>query len=204
MPTTGSPETPAPRRGLPTERRRFSLRLGKDRVRAVLALGVVFGLGSVGTLAAWTDQSTATSGAFSTGTIDIKLGNPAIDNDPPAFTTTFAMTNMAPGSVKEATLKVSNSGTVPFTYTMSSTATNSGGGADQLGAAMKLEVFPGSCGGTAVNTPTTLNGTAIAARPLAVAATEDLCFRATLPTTSASALQGKTTTATFTFNATNS
>ncbi|NKS62899.1 hypothetical protein GS493_09345 [Rhodococcus hoagii] len=37
--------------------------LGGGRVRAALSLGIVLGLGSVGTLAAWSDTATATSGS---------------------------------------------------------------------------------------------------------------------------------------------
>ncbi|NKU63947.1 hypothetical protein GS891_12655 [Rhodococcus hoagii] len=38
-----------------------------SRTRAVASLGIVLGLGAIGTLAAWSDTATATSGVFSTG-----------------------------------------------------------------------------------------------------------------------------------------
>lgn len=175
-----------------------------DRVRAVLAVGTVLGLGTVGTLAVWTDESTATSGTFSTGTVDLKVGNPAVDNNPPQFSTDLALSQMAPGSTKDAVLRVTNAGTLPVTYTLASTATNTG--TDQLGSAMNLQVHAGtSCSGTPINTPQKLHGTAFSSpRALAAGATESLCFRAVLPTTAPSVLQGKNTQATFTLTATNS
>lgn len=181
-------------------------RLTRDRVRALLATGMVVGLGAVGTMAVWTDQSTATSGQFTTGTVDIKLGSPAVENNPPAFTTDLSLANMAPGASKEAVLRVNNAGTLPFTYTLSSVATNNGGGANQLGAAMQLQVYAGAtCSGTVINNPTKLDGTALTApRSLAANSNESLCFKATLPAGANTALQGQSTVATFTLTATNS
>lgn len=43
------------------------------RTRAVLSLGMVLGLGAVGTMAAWSGSTTATSGMFSTGSIRLEL-----------------------------------------------------------------------------------------------------------------------------------
>lgn len=185
------------------ERRRW---LNRDRVRALLALGTVLGVGAVGTTAAWTDESTAISGQFTTGRVDIKLGSPAVNNDPPAFTTALALTNMKPSDTVQATLQVSNSGTVPFTYTISGTATNNGTGADQLGAAMLVQIYPNSgCLGNAIlNSPTKFTFSATSARALAVGANETLCVKATLPAAADTALQGATSVATLTLTATNS
>ena len=171
-----------------------------------MAAGMVVGLGAVGTMAVWTDQSTATSGQFTTGSVDLKVGSPAVDNNPPAFATDLALANMAPGASKQAVLRVNNAGTLPFTYTLSSTATNNGTGNNQLGAAMQLEIYAGAtCSGTVINTPAKLDGTNLTApRPLAAGANESLCFKATLPAGANTALQGQTTVATFTLTATNS
>jgi predicted ribosomally synthesized peptide with SipW-like signal peptide len=185
--------------------RRSPRRRRRDQVRVLLAACGVLGIGAVGTLAAWTDQSTATTGTFSTGRIDIKLGSTPVDNNPPAFTTSFTLTSMKPGDSKDTTLQVNNSGTVPFTYTISGTATNNGAGTDQLGSAMTIQIYAGStCSGTALNSPTKFTFSATSARALAGGANETLCFRATLPTTADSALQSQTTTGTFTFVATSS
>jgi len=177
----------------------------RDRVRALLAVGTVLGLGAVGTLAAWTDSSTATTGAFSTGTIDIRLGSGATDPNPFAFTD-FALATMAPGSVKEATLQVRNSGSLPFTYNVSGSATNSGAGNDQLGSALTLQIYAAAtCTGPVLNSPTTFTFSSLtAARSLAAGASETLCFRATLPNDASTALQGASTVGSFVFTATTS
>ena len=177
----------------------------RDRVRALLAVGTVLGLGAVGTLAAWTDSSTAATGTFSTGTIDIRLGSGATDPNPFAFTS-FALANMGPGSTTTATLQVNNSGSLPFTYNVSGSATNSGAGNDQLGSALTLQIYAGSsCTGTALNSPAKLTFSSLtAARPLAAGANETLCFRATLPSDASTALQGSSTVGSFVFTATNS
>lgn len=179
----------------------------KDRVRVALAACSVLGVGAVGTLAAWTDTSTATSGTFSTGTVDLKLGTTsanAVDTNPSTFTTGLTLTNMAPGSTKSQTLVVVNSGTLAFGYTIAGTATNNGAGTDQLGSGLSLQVFPGTtCTGTALNSTGKFTFNATTARTLAAGANESLCFVATLPTTADSALQNQSTVGTFTFTATN-
>lgn len=179
----------------------------RDRVRVLLAACSVLGIGAVGTLAAWTDTSTATSGTFSTGTVDLKLGTTtanAVDTNPSSFTTGLTLTGMAPGATKSQTLVVVNSGTLQFGYTIAGTATNNGAGADQLGSAMTLNVYPGStCTGTALNSTAKFTFGVTTARTLAGGANETLCFVATLPSNADTALQNQTTTATFTFTATN-
>jgi predicted ribosomally synthesized peptide with SipW-like signal peptide len=177
----------------------------RDRVRALLAVGTVLGLGTVGTLAAWTDSSTATTGTFSTGTIDIRLGSGTTDPNPFAFTD-FALANLAPGSSREATLQVRNSGSLPFTYNVSGSATNSGAGNDQLGSALTLQIYAGAtCSGTVLNSPARFTFSSLTtARPLAAGTNETLCFRAALPNDANAALQGTSTVGSFVFTATNS
>lgn len=46
---------------------------GWTRTRAVLSLGMVFGLGAVGTMAAWSDTATATTGMFSTSSVNVQM-----------------------------------------------------------------------------------------------------------------------------------
>jgi predicted ribosomally synthesized peptide with SipW-like signal peptide len=176
----------------------------RDRVRAVLAVGTVLGLGAVGTLAAWTDSSTATTGTFSTGTIDLRLGSGTADPNPFAFTT-FAAANLAPGSETTGTLQVNNSGSLPFSYNVSGSATSSGAGSDQLGSALTLQIYAGSsCSGAVLNSPAKFTfATLGTARTLAAGTNETLCFRAALPVGADSALQGKSTVGTFVFTATN-
>ncbi|KRF11496.1 hypothetical protein ASG90_17340 [Nocardioides sp. Soil797] len=182
----------------------FFRALRSTRARAALALGTLVGLGSISTMAYWTDSATVEGGTFTAGTLDIKLGSPAVDNNPPQFTTDFAMTDMVPGSTKDAIIKVSNVGTVPFTYTITASATNSGAGSDQLGGAIRIATYRGSCGGTVLQgsvTPSAVNISRPALGVAPAANAEDLCFRAELPGDANTALQGKSTVVTLTFAA---
>ena len=81
----------------PVSRRQLSQRrqLRGRRIKAILAGGLVFGVGATATVAAWTDSETA-DGSFNAGTFDIEL---SIDGE---WTTTNEMTfdtaPMFPGS----------------------------------------------------------------------------------------------------------
>lgn len=181
-----------------------------DRAKALLSLGVVLGLGAVGTMAAWTDDATSTS-TFSTGTVDLQL-NDEIDDDY-AFTT-LGLTGMVPGNSMAAALPVQNKGSLPFTYTLAGAATNTD--TQNLAGQLQLEVKTGATvagagsaktcsGGTSVVSRTGLVGTAVTIPDtLAAGATRDLCFQVSLSASAPTGLQGATTTATFTFQATNS
>ena len=198
-----------------TDRRRAGRRRAKReagtvsnrsvRIRALLAAGMVLGLGVVGTLAAWTDESTATA-TFSAGTLDLELGT--VPEGP--FTDTVALTTldmpaMYPGVSNAGMVSVSNSGTVPLGYTLAGTATG------DLGAALTVSVYSGgtatnnantgSCSGTLLGTADLpLAGALISsARTLPAASTESLCLLVKLPSTAPNSLQGTTSTATFTF-----
>jgi predicted ribosomally synthesized peptide with SipW-like signal peptide len=73
------------------------------RVWAVLALGMVLGLGSVGTAARWTDTVAVTGTTFTSGTIDLQV------NDANAATsTTLSMTDMTPGVSSAEVCRVAN------------------------------------------------------------------------------------------------
>ncbi len=182
-------------------------KLRSDRARALLSLGMVFGLGAVGTLAYWTDSSTLTGGTFTAGNLDIKLGSPApgVDNSPPQFTTDFAAGNMQPGDSKAALVTVRNSGSIGFTYT--GTGVSSGGA---LASLLSFKVVPGGalsgttdCTGTASFTGTmgTAQTVISANRPLSASGgNESFCVVATLPTGTETG-QSTSATATFTFNA---
>jgi predicted ribosomally synthesized peptide with SipW-like signal peptide len=185
-------------------------RLKSTRVRALLSLGMVLGLGSVGTLAYWTDQATLTSGTFTAGNLDIKLGSPApgVDNNPSSFSTDFAMSNMQPGDSKAAAVAVRNSGSIGFTYTATGVTSTAAG----IGSLLTFKVVPGGTvnggatdctGGTTTFGPATMSSSqnVIATnRPLAAGATETFCVVATLPSGTTSG-QGTSASATFTFNA---
>jgi predicted ribosomally synthesized peptide with SipW-like signal peptide len=175
------------------------------RGRAILSLGMVLGLGTVSTLAYWTDNATLAGGTFTAGTLDIKLSG--VDNNPAAFTTSFALANMQPGDAKAASVTVQNAGSLDFTYT----ATGIAPGA--LGSQLVFRVVPGgtvagsgtsmSCSGGTQTFNATMNASQAVIptdRPIASAGSESFCVTATLPSSSTTG-QGTSTTATFTFNA---
>jgi predicted ribosomally synthesized peptide with SipW-like signal peptide len=184
------------------------------RLRALLAAGMVLGLGAVGTLAAWTDESTATA-TFTAGTLDLKLKTlPDGTLADSVAMTSLDMTTMYPGVSRAAIVQVSNSGSVPLSYTLTGSAVAGAGGmGGNLGTALQAGVSSGATaentattgqctGGTAIAGPVSLAGQLITApRILAPAATENICLVVSLPSTADNTLQGTSTTATFTFNA---
>jgi predicted ribosomally synthesized peptide with SipW-like signal peptide len=183
--------------------------------RALLSIGTVLGLGAVGTLAAWTDEATATA-SFSAGTLDLKLatapGGTATDS---IALTSLNMTAMYPGVSRAATVEVTNSGTVPLTYLLAGTAINGpGGSGGDLGGALTASIYAGgtptntgstgTCTGTLIGTANIpLTGPLLAtAQPLAPNGTETLCLVVALPVTAATDLQGTSTSVTFAFTGT--
>lgn len=184
------------------------------RLRALLSAGMVLGLGAVSTLAAWTDESTATA-TFSAGTLDLKLRTlPDGTLADSVALTTLNMTAMYPGVSKAAMVQVSNSGSVPLSYTLTGSAVAGlpGQGGD-LGASLLVGVYSGgsanntattgSCTGTRIGTADAALISPLIATPqaLAPAGTADLCLVVSLPSTAASNLQGTSTTASFAFTA---
>jgi hypothetical protein len=173
------------------------------RVRAMLAIGPLVGLSWIGAFAAFTDSVGATSG-FSTGSVAIK----ANDQSGTVAFTSLSMSGVTPGATKYAPLKISNAGTVDFTYAMATATSGDAALAAALTIGIKL-VPSTTCDATAYAASSTvltpeaagLGGAAIASRPLAAGAAEQLCFRVELPAGAANSLQGLTTNATFTFSA---
>ncbi|PRZ42468.1 putative ribosomally synthesized peptide with SipW-like signal peptide [Antricoccus suffuscus] len=186
------------------------------RIRALLAIGAVVGLGAALTMAAFTDEGNV-GATFSTGSLDISFDQPPGTNQGPEsapYTTTLGIAAGKLGSVAVAPLQVNNSGSLAFTYGMTTTAAGDTG----LAGALKVTVAVaattctqagGLVGGTVIIDGVTglKNATMAATRPLAPAANEILCFKVELPDIPANnvpAIQGKTTTATFKFTATQS
>lgn len=170
------------------------------RLRAILASGLVFGLGTVGTLAAWSTSSTTTSGQFLTGSVDITVNG--TEGAPTPATITLPAGNILPGRSTAALVNVRNAGNIAFTYTP--TAVTSTGG---LGTSLTTTVRAGT--GVAASSVTTgltcTGGTTpvlTTSRPLAVGATESLCVQFDLSINAANTLQGVNNTVTFTFAAT--
>jgi len=190
---------------LPSRMRSVLKSLRTTRVRAVLSLGIVLGFGAVGTLAYWTDSATLAGGTFTSGTLDIQLSG--ADNNPAAFTTNFALTDMAPGNSKAGSVIVENVGSLDFNYT----ATGIAQGA--LGSLLEFRVVPGgtvagsgssmSCTGGTQTYNATMNTSSDVIpvnRPVAANSTETFCVSATLPTGTTTG-QGQSTSAHFTFDA---
>ena len=179
-----------------------------SRTRAVASLGIVLGLGAIGTLAAWTDTATATSGVFSTGSVDLKLnGDPG---NPTAYNfATLTKSNMMPGNSVAATLPVQNAGVGSFTYTMAAAATTS-----PLAPFLKVTVSTGTSNGTvcsggapvAADVPLVSGGSVnviTTPRELASGGSETLCFQVKVDPAATTAAQGQTVSASFNFTATN-
>ena len=176
-------------------------------VRASLALASVIGIGTVGTLAAWTDsgQQAAT---FSAGEVSLKFDT---TQQNPTALASLGFANAVPGTVKVAPLKVSNAGTLNFNYVMGTTVTSTSG--TSLAPALRVTVAVGAttCSGTTlaggtvlVNAQPLSTSLVINSRALAASASEDLCFKVELPSDASTDYQGANATATFKFTATQS
>lgn len=181
------------------------------KTRFLLCGGALLGMVWAGTFATFTDSGTASS-TFTAGTVDLLVGAEA--DDAYAFTS-IQMSNMKPGDVKYAPLAIANNGTLDFTYTMATTATNadSKGLAAQLTLGVKTVVNAAACDSAGVGYAASLDtmtasgplsAGAIASRSLSAGSSEVACFRVELPAASGDTFQGATTTATFTFSATQS
>lgn len=194
---------------------RLRTSLGSARVRAVLALGMVLGTGAVGTMAAWTDTATATSGAFSTGSIDLQLNS--VQGNPTAYAfTALTKANMTPGQSIAAMLPVQNKGSVAFNYLATVTSTTSTlaphmRGSTYLGgtATNNATTNVGTCSGTLLKGPVALvsggtsTGNIIDSRPMvATTGVENICFLVAVDVAAPTTVQGTTVTATFNFTAT--
>lgn len=182
------------------------------RIRLLLCCGVVLGLGAVGTLAAWQDSATATSGNFTAGTFDLTLRQASSGADGAvgigvnfAFTD-FTGSGMVPnGTAIAKALTPKNSGSVAFGYQIAVT------GAGTLATAatgLNIAIYAtSSCSASLQGTAGSLysakvGGAATASRTVNPAATDPLCVLAWLDASTANALQGQNGTVTLSFTAT--
>jgi len=174
-------------------------------LRAVLSLGLVLGVGSAGTFAYWTDEAVAQGITFTAGTLDLELQDDADDS---ISFTTLNISNMIPGQSVAGLLKVENVGNVGFTYTASTSVSNS-----TLAGALDVKVTNGSVTGSAPSATCSgsqLSGTGAkldqalvsTSRSLSASASENLCLQVSMPSGASSSLQGTTTTVSYTFTAT--
>lgn len=129
--------------------RRIGRALGSSRTRALLAVGAVLGLGTVSTLAYWTDTATVASTTFTSGSMNLRVDNVEGNPSPYAWNT-FNATDLAPGESVAGLFAVQNIGTVGFTYTATGTASGA------LAPHLRFSVWTGSS--AVSNTGTTANG----------------------------------------------
>lgn len=136
--------------------------------------------------AAFTATATNTGNVFSTGTLNLTT------NLSSGFIT---MGNMKPGDTVNATLNVTNPGTLNETYNITGNVT----GGTPLIDDLKLQVLNGA---TPMYGPGTINGLSPSAGQFGLTAntTSTLTFIVALPTGTPNDAQGQTANATFTFN----
>ncbi|MFN8506985.1 MAG: TasA family protein [Dehalococcoidia bacterium] len=192
----------------------------RTKLPVVLGAGalLVFGLRNDG-LAVFTDTATSTGNTFTTGTLDIKLGDgSATPSD--SVTASVAFNAMAPGDSVTRPVVVSNAGTNALRYAISSAATNADSKAlkDSLALVVKTadvttpgtpcdnfdgtQLYSGDLDSTAGKIlGDSTSGAQTGDRTVAAGATETLCFQVSLALSAGNSLQGAATTATFTFDA---
>ena len=179
--------------------------------KKLLALGVValavttISAATMFSMALFTDDATVDDNTFTTGTIDIST-TPA--------TALFTVGAMMPGDSVFGQLNVANGGTAQLRYAMTSSSTDD---SQHLAAQVSLEIrqkAAGTCAGdftgAVVMSSTALSAAAFGDpspgsdtgdRILNASASENLCFKASLPGSTDDSYQGATTTTTFTFQA---
>jgi predicted ribosomally synthesized peptide with SipW-like signal peptide len=185
------------------------------RVRALLSLGIALGIGTTGTLAAWSDDVVVNGGTFTSGTLDLQV------NDADAYAATLlSMTAMVPGNTSAQVLTIKNNGTAPLKYSLTGGLTGTDAATFGTAAALTLTIRAGGAKSGTGNSSTCTGGTSIYSSaltatattaiipttgrrgPLVAAGTDALCFQVTFDANASTTLQNKTATATFTASAT--
>lgn len=201
-----------------TKRRRRT-----GRTRAIISLGAVAvlatGMSVKGTFAFWSDSATATTGSFSSGTLDITLNNllagPGGTTNIPALTLSL----MVPGESVSASFPIANNGTVGLNYTISGSAigdlapfmqfTVTSGTANTATGTAAAGNRAGTCSGPALVTNATLTSatqvlmsTPRNLTPAGATKTENICVMARLNPDADDTAQTKTmSSASLVFNA---
>lgn len=138
--------------------------------RAGLTLGIVLGAGAVGTMAAWSDSATATSGTFSAGKVEVEVVDLKINGDAPVSEfVAMNRSSMLRGQSVAGVLDVKNTGTADFNWSMSAQAT----GAQELVKVLEVGLYegPGNNGSTCEGPQI---GSTVAMSPSPTLATERL------------------------------
>jgi predicted ribosomally synthesized peptide with SipW-like signal peptide len=179
-------------------------RPGSGRIRALLCLGLLGGLGATTSLAYWTDDVEISGATFTAGTLDLEVDNA----DPFTGATVLSMSEMVPGDTSAQVVTVENAGTARLKYTLAGGLTGAAAAEYSSASALKLTIVldgtksgsgsTSTCtGGTTILTPTALTDTTTTAllakrptSPLASAGTESLCFQVTFDAAAPASLQG--------------
>ncbi|MHA7225729.1 SipW-dependent-type signal peptide-containing protein [Glutamicibacter soli] len=173
------------------------------QVKAILSMGILVGLGSVSTLAAWTGTATATT-SITAAKVSLGVEATASSATSESYTVPVSSVNWYPGASAAAVVVVKNTSTVELPYSIRGSITDSGG--VELGKAMQVQVKTGStvsgtapsatCSGTAAIVDKKAGsafGGSVEVSTLAAGASETLCVQYSLPVTAANNLQGATT-----------
>ncbi|GAA4744824.1 SipW-dependent-type signal peptide-containing protein [Gordonia alkaliphila] len=184
---------PSPDKG--SRVRRLVGETGWTRTRAVLSLGMVFGLGAVGTMAAWSDTATATTGTFTMSSVNVEM---KLNSQSPVYNmTSLNKLHMPRGASVAGMLPVNNVGTADFTYRAdvitadAGTATYGKADVNKFAEKLTVTVFAGGSSNGATCTGGTQIGSAVqlsigskpfigSARSLAAGQTEPLCIQVAL------------------------
>jgi spore coat-associated protein N len=177
-------------------------------VNRIVAFGwlAVVGLGAgafVSSTAFFTDTETVATNSFTTATLDLAAS---------PVSAVVSSSNLQPGDEINGTLTVSNSGSVTLRYAMTASATDPDGKAlkDLMTLTIKTSgtscaAFDGTTLYTGVIASAALGNPAVGQqtgdRQLAATASEQVCFRAAMPSSAGNAYQHADTVATFTFAA---
>jgi len=198
-----------------TDRRRRGRR-ASQKVRALLAAGVVVGIGAASTLAAWTDNESVSanliSGTFGiVGSVDGTTFADHPAEGPAQLAFNVSATALVPGSVVYAAFSVrTTAGSAAGAASLAADAANGSG----LGAYLRYGVSStdGTCTQAAFDGGTVLvpRGSALAAAPAASqnldangGSTITYCFEITLPADASNDAQGLTVDPRWTVNAQN-
>lgn len=172
---------------------------------SLLTAGMMGTFAAADSLAVFTDSKANAANVFGSGTI-------VLDDSPGSAAVT--LTNMAPGDSVISPLIITNNGTLPLRYAMSTSTTNVDGkalaGQLELTIRLKTGALCTAEDGVILYGPAIIASGAIGSnaqgaqagdRTLAAAAAETLCFKVQLPLATGNAFQNASTTATFTFDA---
>lgn len=166
---------------------------GWTRARATLALGMVFGLGAVGTMAQWSQTVTAQTGLFSTGeeTLDLTI------NGEDSAVSFGVIPNLGRGQSVAEMVNLENNGTVDLAYSVDLVTSElpsqldfrnqPGGDAAKLRQNMTVSLYAGgstdgqTCTGTLVSAqaePPTTATTLLTGAQLPAGTTDVYCIQA--------------------------